>query len=72
MCKKCAQLCAQKCANFCVNFFFFLCKICAHFLHISNLHSVFRPREDTVTGKLRLIQKPTVTVTAVVWRAPPP
>ena len=34
--------------TFLYKFFLFLCKICAHFLHISNLHSVFRPREDTV------------------------
>ena len=50
MCKKCAQ----KCANFCVIFFFFLCKICAHFLHISNLHSVYTPREDTVGYHLHI------------------
>ena len=59
MCKKCAKWCVKNVQNyvqkmctkmckFLCKFFFFLCKICAHFLHISNLHSVYTPREDTV------------------------
>ena len=39
---------SAKCVKNCVNFFLLLCKIFAKILHLSNLHSVFRPREDTV------------------------
>ena len=46
MCKKvCQKIC--KCEKNCVNFFSYV-KL-AIFLHFSNLQSVFRPREDTVT-----------------------
>ena len=59
ICKKCAKWCVKNVQNyvqkmctkmckFLCKFFFFLCKICAHFLHISNLHSIYTPREDTV------------------------
>ena len=46
-CKPKCKMCTKMCKFLC-KFFFFLCKICAHFLHISNLHSVYTPREDTV------------------------
>ena len=36
------------CKN-CVNIFFSLCKIFAKFLHFSNLHSNFRPREESAS-----------------------
>ena len=37
------------CVKNCVKFFLLLCKIFAKILHLSNLHSIFRPREDTVS-----------------------
>ena len=43
---------SAKCVKKCVNFFLLLCKIFAKILHLSNLHSVFRPREDTVSYNL--------------------
>ena len=63
-CKRiCKNFCKQICKNFCkrickkfckmckklCKFFLLLCKIFAKILHLSNLHSVFRPREDTVS-----------------------
>ena len=44
---------SAKCVKNCVNFFLLLYKIFAKILHLSNLHSVFRPREDTVRDKLK-------------------
>ena len=47
ICKKMCKMCKN-----CVNIFFPLCKIFAKFLHFSNLHSDFRPREESV--KIRM------------------
>ena len=50
MCKKCAKkMCKKMCKILC-KFFLFLCKSFAHFLHFSNLHSIYTPREDTVSA----------------------
>ena len=52
MCKNfCKNICKKMCkmCKNCVNIFFLLCKIFAKFLHFSNLHSDFRPREESVT-----------------------
>ena len=38
----------KMCKN-CVNFFFLLCKIFAKYLHFSNLHTNFFPREESVS-----------------------
>ena len=45
ICKKMCKMCKN-----CVNIFFPLCKIFAKFLHFSNLHSDFRPREESVSN----------------------
>ena len=42
---------SAKCVKNCVKNFLPLCKNFAKILHFSNLHSVFRPREDTVIGR---------------------
>ena len=62
----CTIMCTKMCKFLC-KFFFFLCKICAHFLHISNLHSVFRPREDTNRYLKNMVEFPKYL--AVSWES---
>ena len=50
-CKKIAKKLQNNCKNFakCAKKFFLLCKIFANFLQILNLHTDFRPREESVS-----------------------
>ena len=49
-CKKVAKKLQKNCKNFakCAKKIFLLCKIFANFLQILNLHTDFRPREESV------------------------